>query len=127
VPNLIPGDSCRFLISPVPSVVIPAEAEGVSDLPPLAFYDGGAPVRLADWTALARPTMCVLDGPGDAGVLIPTISEQGQLAERMEWADAVAGAGGVLVLQAPAELMDTHLLELVSRADVRGGFVPHIA
>ena len=123
MPELIPAERNRFLSAPVPTVVIAAEPGGTL-LPPLAFYDTGAVMRAAGWTAVARTTMCVLDGPGDDGLLLPTISDTGQMDRAAVWAEAVADAGGVLALQVAAGRLDVIVYDLLADPETRGGFVP---
>ena len=124
VPELIPTERTRFLSAPVPAVVIAAEPGGVG-LPLLAFYPTGAAMRAAGWTVVARATMCVLDGPGSDGLLLPTISGTGQMDRAAAWAEAVADAGGVLALQVASPRLDTIVYELLADPETRGGFVPN--
>ncbi|MDT5027910.1 MAG: hypothetical protein QOE61_4336 [Micromonosporaceae bacterium] len=48
------------------------------------------------WSVLIRATMCVVDGPGDAGFLVARLGPGGDLAPEA-WGDAVDRAGGCLV------------------------------
>ncbi|NUR03817.1 MAG: hypothetical protein HOY79_47095 [Streptomyces sp.] len=125
MPELIPTERTRFLSAPVAAVVIAAEPGGTV-LPPLAFYDTGTAKRVLGWTVVARTTMCVLDGPGQDGMLVPTISDTGQMDRAAAWAEAVADAGGVLALQVARGRLDATVYDLLADAETRGGFVPNL-
>lgn len=125
MPELIPTERTRFLSAPVPAVVIAVEPGGIV-LPPLAFYDTGAAMRAGGWKVVARATMCVLDGPDSDGLLLPTISDTGQVDRAAAWAEAVADAGGVLALQVAPHRLDAILYDLLADPETRGGFVPNL-
>lgn len=125
MPELIPADRSRVLSVPTPILVLSVVSEGVL-LPLLRFYDSGAPVRVAGWSAVARTTVCILDGPGDQGFMVPTIAEIGQMDERAAWAQAVADNGGLLVLQVAAHRLEASVYDLLADTGTRGGFVPHL-
>ena len=125
MPELIPADRSRVLSVPTPILVLSAALDGVL-LPLLESYDSGAPVRVAGWSVVARTTMCVLDGPGDQGFLVPTLAEIGQMDERAAWAQAVADSGGLLVLQVGAHRLEASVYDLLADTGTRGGFVPHL-
>ena len=52
-----------------------------------------ADVAAAEWTVLNRLTMVVVDGPGDAGFLLPRMKPDGDAAPE-GWDEAVDRAGG---------------------------------
>ena len=51
----------------------------------------------ADWGVMNRLTLIVVDGPGDAGFLLPRMTPGGDAAPD-GWDDAVDSAGGVQVV-----------------------------
>jgi hypothetical protein len=54
------------------------------------------------WSLLNLRTMCVVDGPGDAGFLLPRLSPSGDAAPA-GWDEAVDRDGGALVSFGGAE------------------------
>jgi hypothetical protein len=52
-----------------------------------------APDVEGEWSVLNRLTLFVVDGPGDAGFVLPRFGEEGDIAPP-GWDDAVADAGG---------------------------------
>ncbi|MFD8594102.1 hypothetical protein ACFV1L_03790 [Kitasatospora sp. NPDC059646] len=69
-------------------------------LPALRLRDGAAPA-LDGWSVLARLTLCVLDGPGDAGCLFPTLGGAAGPEQVSRWCAEVERAGGALVVSLP--------------------------
>jgi hypothetical protein len=82
-----------------------------SFLPPAAVQfelrDGRPVLRLAaeesaagtpdGWSLMNRLTMCVVDGPGDAGYLLARLGPDGLDTAPRGWDDAVERAGGCTV------------------------------
>jgi hypothetical protein len=77
-----------------------------------ALEDGRAVVRLAvetppgdgPWSMFSRMTMCVLDGPGDAGYLLARLGPDGNDQAPPGWDEAVErDGGGVVVFGAGAD------------------------
>jgi hypothetical protein len=104
-----------FVAAPEPMLVVTGVAEAAA-LPELAVADGRA-ARCDGWSLLPRMTMCVVDGPGDAGFLVGAFE-----AERA-WFDAVDAVGGATVVAVDADPAGD-LPTLAARPDARGGFVP---
>jgi hypothetical protein len=76
-----------------------------------------------DWQIMAKLTLCVVDGPGDAGCLIPALSAPDQMEGMAAWCTAVEEAGGAVVVsltELPAEL---DWDELFTGGRAHGGFV----
>jgi hypothetical protein len=79
------------------------------------------------WQIMAKLTMCVVDGPGDAGRLVPTLSPPDEAEDMAAWCAAVEEAGGAVVVSLvtlPAEL---DWDELFTGGRARGGFVQKAA
>ncbi|GLW69155.1 hypothetical protein Kpho02_14540 [Kitasatospora phosalacinea] len=92
-------------------------------LPVLRVVDGAVP-GLDGWSVFARLTMCVLDGPGDAGCLFPTLGGSFGTDGVARWCDEVERAGGALVvsLADAAELTGPVDWPALLDGGSRGGF-----
>ncbi|MFI0901516.1 hypothetical protein [Streptomyces sp. NPDC020983] len=95
--------------------------------------------RPAGWSVLPRLTMCVVDGPGEHGLVIPAaaapvLPSADDSAYREGHGDGGAGmdgwcadaeaAGGVLVLSLPQLPAEPDLAALTAAGSARGGFLP---
>ncbi|MER5184490.1 hypothetical protein ABT009_40295 [Streptomyces sp. NPDC002896] len=103
-------------------------------LPVLNAPDGAVP-RCEGWSIVSKLTLCVVDGPGEAGLVVPAvgaavldgeggISRPGDMAD---WCADTEQAGGAVVLsldQLP-EVLDW--ARLLGSGSARGGFVPSLA
>jgi len=133
MPNLLSRDRARFLSAPQP-VLLVALPDDVPPLPELALDEAGVPAHLDGWSVLAGATLCVVDGPGEQGFLLPTIlsgggddDSAGQMRTSLAWASGVEDCGGAYVLQVAAEQLDEPLAELMKGgAAERGGFVESV-
>lgn len=76
---------------------LPSEAVRfeLRDGAPVIVLDVDAPAELVagDWSLLNQLTMCVVDGPGDAGFLLARVATTGDAAPA-GWDDAVDRAAG---------------------------------
>jgi hypothetical protein len=105
-------------------VLLLAGAHVHDQLPLLAAPDGSV-LRCEGWSIIPKLTLCVVDGPGDAGLLVPAmlapvLAEDGGMAE---WCGDVERAGGAVVLsldELPEVLDWPHLL---GAGVARGGFL----
>ena len=92
------------------------------ELPPL-----DPAVAVPDWRAAPRLTMCVIDGPGDAGFLIQSLTDDSQSDAMSAWIDDVEAADGLVVAAVGEEVdpaaVDVHAL---AAGDARGGFVRYV-
>jgi hypothetical protein len=78
----------------MPEVLAPERATfDVRDGEPLIILDVDPTGATGHWSLLSRPTMCVVDGPGDTGYLLVRLTPAGDAAPA-GWDEAVAGAGG---------------------------------
>lgn len=139
---LDPGNTL-FLRGATP-VLLMADAPVHEALPVLAVRDGAVP-PCEGWSILPRLTLCVVDGPGDAGLVVPAMvapvleeadgadgadgGADGALrpGDMADWCGDAERAGGAVVLSLDAlpETLDwSHLL---TSGTARGGFVPALA
>jgi hypothetical protein len=123
--NLLNREQARFLRAPQP-VLLVALPDEFGPLPELTSDAAGAPAALAGWSVLAGGTLCVVDGPGDLGFLLPTLAAADELADSMAWAGSVADCGGAYVFQVDEKHLDTPLDKLVQAPGTRGGFVESV-
>lgn len=94
-------------------------------LPELRVADGRVPV-CAGWTVVPRITLCVADGPGDAGSVMPGALSAEEFPHVAEWCDAVERAGGAVVVSLdalPAAEQPVDWDALLTGGS-RGGFMP---
>ncbi|WP_030022597.1 hypothetical protein [Streptomyces monomycini] len=112
-------------------VLLMSETPVHEALPALTAPDGAVP-RCDGWSVVPRLTVCVVDGPGEAGLMIPAfvapvVHEAGEAVEPGEMADWCtdaerAGGAVVLSLDALPEILDwSHLL---GSGTAHGGFMP---
>ncbi|MFI0163891.1 hypothetical protein [Streptomyces sp. NPDC017095] len=104
----------------------------VHDALPRLTATAGEPVRCEGWGILPRLTLCVVDGPGDHGVVVPALAapvidgtgDGTAPGDMADWCDDAERAGGAVVLSLDRlpETLDWPAL-LASDA-TRGGFLP---
>ena len=120
-PAFVPRERVRFVHGERPLLVIAAGAD--TEVLPALRLEGGLPARCEGWTLVAQLTVCVVDGPGDAGFLIQAAADLTEAEEQNAWLLLVEAAGGAVVA-ATQELGTRTLDEAAARSDARGGFVP---
>ena len=74
----------------------------LTDGTPLLRLAVPAPPSVEGWSIMNRLTMCVVDGPGNAGYLLPRFASHGDLAPN-GWDEAVQRSGGAMVAFGDAE------------------------
>ena len=87
------------------------------------------------WNIVARLTLCVVDGPGDHGLVVPALAapvvggaDDGPASSGMgDWCADAEQAGGVVVLSLDRLPEALDLSALLSSGTVRGGFMPALA
>ncbi|WP_139216314.1 MULTISPECIES: hypothetical protein [unclassified Streptomyces] len=94
----------------------------------LAAPDGtDGRVQVCDgWSVAAMATLCVVDGPGDAGCVTPAALSEAETGAAADRARAVRDAGGALVvpLEGPlTEEQGRQGIPLLHDGRARGGFV----
>ncbi len=127
---LFDAENTLFVRGANPALLL-ADAPVHDALPVLAAPDGRVPV-CEGWMIAPMLTLCLVDGPGDAGLVVPAFGARvvdgtGATcgADAMAgWCSDVEQDGGVLMLSLaslPAELDWAHL---IGSGAARGGFVP---
>ncbi|MCF3106001.1 hypothetical protein IPZ58_31170 [Streptomyces roseoverticillatus] len=137
---LLTPEKTLFVRGATPALLLAdADADAGADaafrdaLPTVTAPDGAVPL-CEGWSIVPKLTLCVVDGPGEAGGLIPALvapvidvsggsAEPGDMAD---WCEDVERAGGAVVLslgsgELPAVLDWAHLL---GSGTARGGFMP---
>jgi hypothetical protein len=112
-------------------VLLLAGAPVHAALPALTASDGELP-RCAGWSIVPRLTLCVVDGPGEHGLVVPALAapvlhgtERSVASGAMaDWCADAEQAGGALVLSLDElpEVLDWSAL--LGSGTARGGFVP---
>lgn len=123
-------------------VLLLADAPVHGALPPVTAADGAVP-RCEGWSVVPKLTMCVVDGPGELGIIIPALvapvlgggpdaatnpaaspaADPGETAIA-GWCEDAEKAGGVVVLCVDRipEVLDWPAL--LGSGTARGGFLP---
>ncbi|MFH8349587.1 hypothetical protein [Streptomyces sp. NPDC018045] len=103
-------------------------------LPVLTAPDGVVP-QCDAWSIVPKLTICVVDGPGEAGLMIPAlvapvIDEGGETAQPSEmaaWCADAERAGGAVVLSLDDLPETLDWAYLLGSSTARGGFMPALA
>ena len=118
--ELIPPEKTLFgvLADGCPVAVLAVGPDGAAAVPVTV---GSEPGDLPEWRLMARPEMTVVDGPGDAGFLVPV--DPRDLPASAAWAQRVVERDGALVMfvNDPAELEAG--VDGLLEAEVPGGFI----
>ncbi|MEU7154628.1 hypothetical protein AB0B15_42475 [Streptomyces sp. NPDC045456] len=115
-------------------VLLMSETPVHGALPALIAPDGAVP-QCDGWSIVPKLTMCVVDGPGEAGLMIPAlvapvidvVGESAEPGEMADWCADAERAGGAIVLsldELPEALDWTNLL---GSGAAHGGFMPSMA
>lgn len=123
--TLLPRKNVRFLLGPIPVLVL-AGAPIHGELPIFragAGLSDGMAAACAGWRILPRLTLCLVDGPGDAGCLIPGLLEAADLGALQAWCEAAESAGGAIVVSLDALPGRLDWDEIEASGTARGGFV----
>ncbi|MGC5003479.1 hypothetical protein [Streptomyces sp. DT203] len=130
---LLDPENTLFVRGATPALLL-ADAPVHDALPLLAAPDGAVP-RCEGWSIIPRLTLCVVDGPGDHGLVVPALAapvagganDGGASSGMADWCEDAEQAGGAVVLsldQLP-DVLDWSAL--LSSGTVRGGFMPALA
>ncbi|WP_329460872.1 hypothetical protein [Streptomyces sp. NBC_01431] len=117
----IQGDTPVLLLSDAP----------IHDLLPVLTAPDGAVPRCEGWSIVPKIALCVVDGPGKAGLVIPALAAPvidvadgaTKPGDMDDWCADAERAGGAVVLsldELPEALDWAHLL---GSGSARGGFV----
>ncbi|MFD7440972.1 hypothetical protein [Streptomyces sp. NPDC059909] len=130
---LLNPEKTLFVRGATPALLL-SDAPVHDALPVLTAPDGAVP-RCEGWSIVPQLTLCVVDGPGEHGLVVPALvapvldgtgasTEPGDMAD---WCTDAEQAGGAVVLsleQLPDVLDWAHLL---GSGTSRGGFVSLLA
>jgi hypothetical protein len=128
---LLPPEKTLFVRGATPLLLL-AGAPVHDALPRLADPGETLP-RCEGWSIVPRLTLCIVDGPGDHGVLIPALAapvmgvadaEPGEMAD---WCEDTERAGGAIVLSLDHLPPALDWPALLTPGTTRGGFVPAVA
>lgn len=81
------------------------------------------------WSVVPRLTLCVVDGPADAGCVVPAFGAPvaggaGTPDDMAGWCEDVERAGGAVVVSLPELPRTLDWAWLLNGGAARGGFVP---
>ncbi|MFH8843089.1 hypothetical protein [Streptomyces sp. NPDC017868] len=115
-------------------VLLLADAPVHDALPLLTAPDGAVPL-CEGWSIVPRLTLCVVDGPGDHGIIVPALaapvvggSDVGTASSGMgEWCADAEQAGGAVVLSLDRLPETLDWPALLPSGTARGGFMPALA
>ncbi|MDG9720607.1 hypothetical protein [Streptomyces sp. DH24] len=112
-------------------VLLLADAPIHDALPVLNAPDGVAP-GCEGWSIVPRLTLCVVDGPGEHGLVVPTLAApvvntstgEATPGAMTDWCTDAERTGGALVLSVPRlpTTLDWH--HLLTSGTANGGFMP---
>lgn len=108
-------------------VLLLAGASVHDALPALDASDGQMPL-CAGWGVVPKLTLCVVDGPGEYGLMVPSLAapvlDADGPGDMGDWCGDAERAGGAVVLSVGRipEVLD--LAQLLGSGTSRGGFVP---
>jgi len=132
-PVLLDPENTLFVRGATP-VLLLADAPVHDALPLLTAPDGAMPL-CEGWNIVPRLTLCVVDGPGDHGPVIPALgapvvggADEGPASSGMgDWCADAEQAGGAVVLSLDSLPEALDWSALLSSGTARGGFVPALA
>ncbi|MFJ3334049.1 hypothetical protein [Streptomyces sp. NPDC086766] len=130
---LLEPENTLFIRGAMP-VLLLAGAPVHDALPPLIAPDGAVP-SCEGWSIVPRLTLCVVDGPGDHGLVVPALAapvvggaDDGTASSGMgEWCADAEQAGGAVVMSLDQLPETLDWSALLSSGTARGGFMPALA
>ncbi|MGI5139514.1 MULTISPECIES: hypothetical protein [unclassified Streptomyces] len=130
---MLDPDNTQFVRGATP-VLLLADAP-VHDALPLLTASDGAVTLCEGWTIVPRLTLCVVDGPGDHGLVVPALAAPvvggthgGTASNGMgDWCADAEQAGGAVVLSLDQLPEAFDWSALLSSGTARGGFMPALA
>ncbi|MFJ1752353.1 hypothetical protein [Kitasatospora sp. NPDC088134] len=122
---MISHEQVRYVSGASAPILLLAGAPVHEALPVLRTVDGAVPA-LAGWQLMARLTLCLLDGPGEAGCVLPTLGSEAELDAVAAWCAQVERTGGALVVSLPRRSDLAGPLDWAALLDggSHGGFAP---
>ncbi|MFE4420739.1 hypothetical protein [Streptomyces sp. NPDC056817] len=120
-----------LFIRGVTPVLLLADAPVHDALPSLTAPDGAVPL-CEGWSIVPRLTLCVVDGPGEYGLVVPALAapvvggaDGGTAPSDMgDWCTDAEQAGGAVVLSVDKLPEALDWTALLSSGTARGGFMP---
>ncbi|MCN9240099.1 hypothetical protein NGF19_04715 [Streptomyces sp. RY43-2] len=133
---LLAPENTLFVCGATP-VLLLADAPVHAVLPPLIAPDGAVPL-CEGWSVVPRLTLCVVDGPGEQGVVVPALaapvlgaaaSDDGGTtsADMADWCTAAEQAGGAVVLSVDRLPKSLDWSALLTSGVAHGGFMRAVA
>ncbi|MFJ4579575.1 hypothetical protein [Streptomyces echinatus] len=130
---LLEPENTLFVRGATP-VLLLAGAPVHDALPQLSAPDGAIPL-CEGWSIVPRLTLCVVDGPGDHGIVVPALAApvvgeaDGGTApgDMADWCGDAEQAGGAVVLSLDRLPETLDWPALLSSGTTRGGFLPALA
>ncbi|MGW5546018.1 hypothetical protein [Streptomyces sp. NPDC003998] len=130
---LLDPENTLFVRGATP-VLLLADAPVHDALPLLTAPDGAMPL-CEGWNIVPRLTLCVVDGPGDHGLVVPALAapvvggaDDGTASSGMgDWCTDAEQAGGAVVLSLDRLPEALDWSALLSSGTARGGFMPALA
>ncbi|MER6976365.1 hypothetical protein ABT317_04750 [Streptomyces carpinensis] len=104
----------------------------VHDALPLLIAPDGAVPLCEGWSIVPRLTLCVVDGPGDQGLVVPALAapvvgggdEATPSSGMGDWCADAEQAGGAVVLSLDHIPEELDWSAVLSSGTARGGFIP---
>lgn len=123
---LMPPENTLFVPGSTPALLL-GGAPVHADLPAVDAPDGKVPV-CEGWSVVPRLTLCVVDGPGEAGCVVPALMAPvfggaGGPDDMAGWCEDVERAGGAVVLSLPELPAALDRDQLLTGGAARGGFM----
>lgn len=130
---LLNPENTLFVRNTAP-VLLLADAPIHDALPVLSAPDGAVP-GCEGWSIVPRLTLCLVDGPGEHGIVVPALTAavletstgEAVPGDMADWCTDVERTGGAIVLsldRLPETLDWNHLL---TAGTSRGGFMPALS
>ncbi|MFE5407203.1 hypothetical protein ACFQ9Z_39300 [Streptomyces sp. NPDC056580] len=127
---LLDPENTLFVRGATP-VLLLADAPVHDALPPLNASDGAVP-PCEGWSIVPRLTLCLVDGPGEHGLVVPALAapvlgraDGGAASSGMaDWCADAEQAGGAVVLSLDRMPEAFDWSALLSSGTARGGFMP---
>lgn len=123
MPVLVDRRQVAFIVDQLPLIVLRGLPDAY-DLP-LIQVEEGQVGPCSGWILALHATMCVIDGPGDAGLLLPVFAGDEAIdavAQHERWLAAVSIYGGAVLVVGDSEVGS--VADVAARSGLRGGFVP---
>ena len=122
MPVTVPFERAAFFVEGAPVLLLPE----IESLPTLRLTEDGTVDSCEGWRIVARVSFTIVDGPGDAGIVV-----RGELTNEslMAWSRAVDEHGGAVVISFDgwdAATPPPELLALALERNARGGSMPDV-